>query len=263
MTPEEFVKQVYYAQEKVVLDFWPCDDKYKEVLYEANLVLQELQNAEDWTWLRERLILGDAHHHRNEIPEFELPDWVYKVSTLNHDTLKLHRIGRHGDPVIWDYIEVPITSAGSNGWRSLKQFDRRSRVGMPDGQLKAVVVGRTVTFNRPLLPHESHRRVAVLDVQRRLQPLHICSDECPLEDASDPRTCKLIEPSILDEIPDPNYVVMQTAARHAAGSPPAQYRIQDLQDAAQKILSAMRQNDASTTDPEYIEWEKPGYLSIV
>ena len=58
LTTYDFVQQVYYAQEKVILDFWPDDDKFKEVLFEANLILQELQNSEDWTWLREQLVLG-------------------------------------------------------------------------------------------------------------------------------------------------------------------------------------------------------------
>ena len=44
--PYDFVQQVYYAQEKVILDFWPDDDKYKEVLFEANLILQELHTWE-------------------------------------------------------------------------------------------------------------------------------------------------------------------------------------------------------------------------
>ena len=47
LTTYDFVQQVYYAQEKTILDFWPEDDKFREVLMEANLVLQELQNSED------------------------------------------------------------------------------------------------------------------------------------------------------------------------------------------------------------------------
>ena len=53
LTPYEFVQQVFYVQEKVLLDFHPDDDVYKEVLTEANLVLQELQKEEDWLWLRD------------------------------------------------------------------------------------------------------------------------------------------------------------------------------------------------------------------
>ena len=45
LTPYEFVQQVYYAQEKVILDFRPDDDKYKEVL-------KLLKNAEAMTSLQ-------------------------------------------------------------------------------------------------------------------------------------------------------------------------------------------------------------------
>jgi hypothetical protein len=67
----------------------------------------------------------------------------------------------------------------------------------------------------------------------------------------------------LIEIPDPNYVIMATAARHAEGSPPALGRVAGLQDAAQRILSAMRQNDSVATDADYQDWEVPGYLEVI
>ena len=310
MTPYEFVKQVYYAQEKVLLDFHPDDDKYKEVLYEANLVLQELQSAEDWTWLRDRIVLGSCHHHRGEIPEFELPDWVYKESTSFHDTLKLyapmphhhhhhHHGHRHGighpytgAPMdIWchrhgphcdcgtelnpaNYIEAPFVGAGDNGHRRRSQLNLLGVYDARDARLHAVRIGNIITFDRMLLPPEEHR-IAVIDVQRRIEPLHICTDFCkginpdkPIDYDLDKHghwknPCREIEERVFEEIPDPNYVVMMTAARHAEGSPPAQYRVQGLQDTAAKILSTMRQNDASYTESDYMDYDPIGFVEIV
>lgn len=285
LRPYDFVQQVYYAQEKVLLDFWPDDDKYKEVLFEANLVLQELQNAEDWSWLREQLVLGPCHSLPNRIPEFELPDWVYKPSTQNHDCLRLHPvINPHVYPghlrmcggVGYDerrFIEVPFASTGDNRYRKESHVDRYDQVHMPDMRLRAVKVGDTVTFNRVLLPHEE-RSVATLDVQRRIRLFHICDHRCkgvnPDEaisyefgaDGEWVNPCSKIERRMLTEIPDPNYVVMATAARHAEGSPPALARVAGLQDAAQKIMSAMRANDAAATDADYQDWDYCGHIDV-
>lgn len=289
ITPREFVKQVYYAQEKVLLEFWPTDDKYKEVLYEANLVLQELQNAEDWTWLREQIVLGPCRSHPGSIPEFDLPDWVYKPSTLRHDGVKLYRPmhhhhhcwecgGCHERDLCFDQrsvINVPIASAGDNSYVKERLVTEYGQIHMRDWGLRAVVEGNTVTFNRPPLFPESHR-IAVMDVQRRMRPAHICTEACKVgknpkepisyeldENGMWENPCRHIERALFTEVPDPNYMVMQTAARHAEGSPPAQARIQGLQDSAQRILSAMRQNDAAATDPDYMDWEIPGYFEVV
>lgn len=286
LRPYDFVQQVYYAQEKVLLDFWPDDDKYKEVLVEANLVLQELQNAEDWTWLREQLVLGSCHHFPNEIPEFELPDWVYKPSTLNHDALRLHPIinpwdycghpCRHGEYVYDNahFIEVPIASTGDTRHHKVSHVDRLDQVHMLDPKLRAIKVGNVITFNRPLMPHEE-RTVAVMDVQRRIELFHICDQRCkgidPTKEISYEldtngeweNPCSKIEKRMLTEIPDPNYVVMATAARHAEGSPPALARVAGLQDAAQKIMSAMRQNDTAATDADYQDWDYCGHIEVI
>lgn len=283
MTPYDFVQQVYYAQEKVILDFWPDDDKYKEVLFEANLILQELQNAEDWTWLRDMLVLGPCFAPHNKIVEFDLPEWVYKISTLQHDCVRLHPIHpwcHHHGPFNkdeWDmkhYIEVPIASTGDNSYRKELHYDNWSRVHEPDMRLRAIRVGNTITFNRPLFPFEQ-RCIATIDVQRRLKPLHICDETCKGVNPDEPisyerdeqghwiNPCSKIEHRIFTEIPDPNYMVMATAARHAEGSPPALARVAGLQDAAMKIMSAMRQNDASATDADYQDWEKPGYIEVL
>lgn len=287
--PYDFVQQVYYAQEKVILDFWPSDDKYKEVLFEANLVLQELQSQEDWNWLRERLILGDTHHRPNEIPEYKLPDWVYKHSTLNDDSIKLYKqmpphhrcheycnCGEHNG-MKFDmrrFIEVPFASTGDNQHRKEKLVDHNGVIHTWDARLRAIRIGDIITFNRILFPAEEHC-VAVMDVQRQIKQFHICNDFCRGVDPEKPicyqldehghfkNPCAQIEPVMLTEIPDPNYVVLATAARHAEGSPPAAVRVQSLNDQAQRILSAMRQNDAAATDADYAEWEAPGYIQIV
>lgn len=285
LRPYDFVQQVYYAQEKVLLDFWPDDDKYKEVLFEANLVLQELQNAEDWTWLREQLVLGPCHSLPNRIPEFELPDWVYKPSTQNHDCLRLHPIinplthpghachcGGHDYDERW-FTKVPFASAGDNRYQKDYHVDRYDQVHVPDMHLRAVKMGNVITFNRLLTPHEE-RSIATVDVQRRIELFHICDHKCKGMDPDEPisyefddegnweNPCSKIEHRMLTEIPDPNYVVMATAARHAEGSPPALARVAGLQDAAQKIMSAMRSNDASATDADYQDWDTPGFISV-
>ena len=82
LTPYEFVQQVFYVQEKVLLDFHPDDDVYKEVLTEANLVLQELQKEEDWLWLRDTVNLGFVM----EMPPFTTkPPKDFHWCRLHHD----------------------------------------------------------------------------------------------------------------------------------------------------------------------------------
>lgn len=261
MTPYEFVQNVYYQQEKVVLDFHPDDDKYKEVLMEANFVLQELQTSEDWTWLRSRLILGPTHHiHGQQIPEFQLPEWVYKPATMFDDCVKLCHTHHHDSIDERDAIVVPWVSPGSIHRRHQGDLNKH---GMPTPEVRelgAVNFGNIVTFNRPLTPYESHHRVAVTDVIQRLPQFHICDDNCPRDENGN---CTLIEPRVLYMIPDPMYVVMRTAALHAAGSPPAQGRIADLTDNAQKLLSAMRSNDAAATAPDIVQHETPGWISVI
>ena len=272
MTPYDFVQQVFYMQEKTLLDFHPDDDKYKEVLVEANLVLQELQNSEDWTWCRERIVLGstdDLGHGGGRIPEYLLPDKVYKPSTLHDDTVRLYarhrcRHGRGcsccGDCIDeWDYIPVPYISIGSVAKTHVAAFDSIGRVNVPDRSLGAVVIGGVLTFNRPLLAREKGR-MAVADFQIRLPQLHVCNDSCPRDENG---KCKLIEDRVFQMIPDPNYMVVRTAALHAEGSPPAQGMIAGLTDQAQKLLSAMRANDTSATEPDYIDWAEFGYVPVL
>lgn len=288
MKPYDFVQQVYYMQEKTILDFVPSDDKYREVLFEANLVLQELQNVEDWTWLREKLILGPCHHFPGSIPEFTLPPWVYKISTLNHDGIQLMKpmALRHEayDSLsrfipysgMWldqkTYIDVPFASIGDNRYRKDTLMTGYGAIHQDEHELRAIRIGDTITFNRELTHHEQ-QYVATVDVQRRIPLIHVCDETCITEnnepydyditaDHGYENPCSKIEDRILTDIPDPNYVVMATAARHAEGSPPALARIAGLQDAAQRILSAMRSNDAAATDADYQDWDVPGYVSV-
>ena len=282
MTPAEFVQQVYYMQEKTLLEFWPTDDKYREVMVEANLVLQELEALEDWTWLRETINLGYCEGNTSEILKFELPDDVYKLSTLNHDFLRLYPIAYHDIQTTTElvpyeevthtvdngyvldehhYIPVPLASAGDQRWNREQQVNWLAMNHVHDWQLRAVVHGHTIMFNRPLTNVEANM-VLVADVQKRIKRFHVCDYRtCEI----DPNThiCSNADSVYLTEIPDPNYVVMATAARHAEGSPPALARVAGIQDAAQRILSQMRSNDASATDSDYIEWDTPGYIEVI
>lgn len=94
MHPYDFVKQVLFVQEKTLLDFWPNDDKYKEVLMDANHMLQELQMLEDWRWLRKEHIFGMVHPKTNPTERIALKfdtDEFYKPSSLYGDGLRLYR----------------------------------------------------------------------------------------------------------------------------------------------------------------------------
>lgn len=462
LTPYDFVQQVFYMQEKVLLDFHPTDDKYKEVLMEANLVLQELQKEEDWLWLRETRNLGfvttppvfghrdkDLHFGRRQHDfSYKMPDDVYKPSTLYGDCVRLCRwrvrheamdefatfaiahkehwdkvfegnviepdntfiyygavtdspvdvtgfeyggtfpfslgdlryqhlpkyikrgkwyLDRDGymfagdmetfsedpdnvfdtetpyciymcepadieipkredlihkiDPMfiepaphnfyeifhlcchhrypypmglnvlwdtsrpeIWDFIEVfendhirvPYVSGGQMHHHNVQQTGRVLNVEQREPQLGAVVAGNKLTFTRPLLPWEMDR-VIIMDVQKRIEQFHICDDNCTSKLTQlGGRKVKVSWPNnpcvdmmaqtdakMLTEIPDPNYVVTRTAALHAEGSPSAQGRLAGLQDQSQKLLSAMRTNNADATAPDYLDWHPVHWVNIV
>lgn len=257
LTPYELVQQVYYQQEKVVLDFHPDDDKYKEVLFEANESIQELQNVEDWSWLRERLELGPVFDGRHRIPEFELPEWVYKPCTVFGDSLKLTI--KSPIPGGSRSIAVPWASDGTMAARENYDVDAIGNVQVHHTPLRAYYYGNTVTFNRPLTKHEAYHRIAECDVIRRIPLLHICTPDCPRD--ADGR-CRLIEDRVLTEVPDPNYIVMLTASRHASGSPAAAQRMTELNDAATRILSAMRSNDVAHTVPDQVPHDNLHWVGV-
>ncbi len=274
----DFVQQVYYAQEKVVLDFLPYDDKYKEILLEGNLVAKDFQKDEDWSFFRERLILGDTDDRGDGwIPEYRLPEWVYKPSTLHDDSVRLYKRARHK-------CKGPRSCHGCNSGNCIEEYDfvvapwsskgvqrhHRNMVGqwpyngVPDHTLKAINLGLDVTFNRLLLPYECNR-IAVTDVQRRIELFELCpytsKAKCE-EEVSDCRSCKYATRIMYTDIPDPNYFIIKTAAKHGEGSPPAQGRIVGLNDDAQKILSAMRENDAAATCSDSVEWAPLNFIRI-
>ena len=233
---------------------------------EANLVLQDLQKEEDWSWLRERKVLGPCRGGLYP-PEFKLDPSVYKPCTKYGDSLRLHRVFPNGEIIERDYIEVPYASDGMLNHIRQKEYDPILLTNTRDTHLRAIVVGDTITFSRPLRPWESDR-VAVIDVQRRMKPLHICNENCTTIDGETPdydnnKPCKEIEHKIFTEIPDPNYMVIRTAQMHAEGSPSAQGRIASLSDQSNKILSSMRQNDAMLTYPDTIEYTYPHYWNII
>ena len=303
ITPPEFVRQVYYAQEKVVLDFWPTDDKYKEVLTEENFVLQELQKEEDWLWLRSQSILGTTEKDMRYMP---VPLDFYKQSTLYDDGLRLYahkhtcsqsdcpNYGLHDGDANFDwgdckyhcfdrapFIYVPWTPMGWQNDFAPRQMSYVTRPNVQDITLGASVVndgnGQKLVFSRPLLYPEINK-VAVLQYQRLITPFHICNDECKGVDQSAPisyepgagfNPCNQIADAqknyikVLTEVPDPFYVIVRTAQYHAEGSPPAQGRIAGLQDQAQKMLSAMRENNAAATIPDTVKTWNPGFWQVI
>lgn len=283
LTIDDLVQQVYYTQEKVILDFEYWNDKYREVVMEANLVLQELQKEEDWLWLRERLVLGpmDSFGKPGEIPEFQLPGWVYKPATLHRDCVRLHRVDGCGDLKESGYIEVPWAPMGDAVSRQTSLYSNRGETLVPNRKLRAVNVGGTVTFTRVPYPNERHKRVAVTDVQRRIDlvPMPPRADVLRQTEkdaeSEDRKVAKAAKQQIAEwerdfqtkrwftEVPDPNYLVFRIAALHCVGSPVAQMRAQDLTDSAQKLLSAMREANAAATYPDEIEWSEFGFLEAV
>ena len=267
MTLDEFVQQVYYAQEKVLLDFEFTDDKYREVIMELRLVLQELQKEEDWLWLRERLILGtcDDFGKPGSIPEFRLPDWVYKPSGLHDDGIRMCRPDECGNPTN-DFYTIPFSSMGEMNGGRRRWYGEHGQTNYNDNRLCAAVIGRIVTFNRVLSSDERHR-IAVMDVQREIEMPDIPPRADEFEKMDADKQAKISAQYKLDkwfdEIPDPNYLVMRVAALHCVGSPVAQMRMQDLTDNAQKLLSAMREANAMATQPDHIGWDIPGWYEVV
>lgn len=255
LTPQDFVRQVYLEQTGVRLDFHPKDDKYKEVIEQANMHLHELQQAQDWSWLKNRVILGITHGGP-EIPEWELPrEDIYKVSTQRSDCIKLHRKFSNGALDETGYTIVPWESVSSSHRRGRELYDDNMQIFMPRRELTATFIGNTITFNRPLRGREVGK-VATTDVVMRLKPLHICDDSCSDD-------CDLIEKEAFELLPDPGYMVLKIAAIRAEADPTiSPQRMSTLADRANKMLSAMRENDTSATMPEFAESPDFGYIEV-
>lgn len=262
MTIAEFVQQVYYAIYKVRLDvryanelteaFHADTDKFKEVVFEANFVLQELQKEQDWNWLRDRLNLGNTRATEHGcIQELELPDWVYKPCTGFNDAVRLHNPKNAAV-----FMEVPFTSPRSGSTHVTAMHDEYARIDTPDNRVYAFQVGNTLTFTRPWNRGEVGKLVET-DVIRRIEPLHICDENCA-------QPCPLsYEAKVFTEIPDPYYMIARTAAKRAEGDPSALDRVQSLADDATKMLSAMRENDSSKTVPDTYRTSSIGFVRVL
>lgn len=282
LTPREFVKQVYYNQEGILEDFWPTDDKYKEVLVEANLQLAKLQQMEDWSWLRGTEVLGPCWGGC-EIPEFELPPHIYKVAQGHKDAVRLYPVRCHSHTCGKDHCggcgqlqQAMLRPAIQAHWMSQSSVNNYTEsmqgfvyAQVPDRTLKATYTAQgIVTFNRPLNEYEQHC-VAVTDVIYRMKPLHICDETCPNYGDTDnldletPTPCPKIEERIFEQIPDPMYMIYATAAAHGIFSPPAQLAVQKLDNEVKTILSAMRANDGMKTTPDIMKRSYQRFSTVV
>ena len=258
LTIADFVQQVLYAMYKVRLDvdesvegsFHSKSNKFKEIVMEANFVLQEFQKEQDWNFLRDRWEIGIAHNPHRNIQEFELPEDVYKVCTGYNDAVRLH------SPVNpQPLLQIPFVSPRSGNKTNIEMFNEFGQLNTWNREISAFVVGDTITFTRQWNPFEIGLLVET-DVIRRIEPLHICDDSC-LDHC----------PMAYDEVqfrwmPDPYYFVVRTAAKRAEGDPSITERVQSLTDEGAKLLSAIRENDSAHTTEDVYETSELGYIGI-
>jgi hypothetical protein len=258
LTIADLVQQVLYAVYKVRLDvddsvegsFHSKSDKFKEVVMEANFVLQEFQKEQDWNFLRERWEMGHAHnpHIHGAIQEIKIPNEVYKVCTGYGDAVRLHRGPRT--------IQIPFEEARTGNRRYKEMFNEWGEMNVDDMAQRALVVGDILTFNRPWLPGEQHSRLET-DVIRYIEPFHICDSSCP-------NNCpKAYQELQLTWLPDPYYIIVRTAAKRAEADPSVAERVQSLTDEGSKLLSAIRENDSAHTTTDTYETCSLGYVSIL
>jgi hypothetical protein len=258
ITIADFVQQVLYAVYKVRLDvdaslensFHSKSDKFKEVVMEANFVLQEFQKEQDWNFLRERWEMGPAiNPPRRGIQEIGIPDEVYKLCTGYGDAVRLHR--RHGL-----MTQIPIEEARTGNRRHVEMFDEWGEMNVDKGQQRAFYVGNVLTFNRRWTPWEEGCPLET-DVIRYIEPLHICDDSCP-DDC--PHAYEDVQ---FKWMPDPYYFVVRTAAKRAEADPSVTERVQSLTDEGSKLLSAIRENDSAHTLPDTYDTCELGYVSVL
>lgn len=259
LTIAEFVQQVLYAVYKVRLDvdaslegsFHSKSDKFKEVVMEANFVLQEFQKEQDWQFLRDRWEMGYARNPKNGIQEFVLPDDVYKVCTGYNDAVRMHY---RGNPVA--SMQILFEEARSGNRRTIDMFDEYGQLNVDKGTQKAFTVGEVVTFNRPWYSYELGYLLET-DVIRYIEPLHICDDSCPDD-------CPLAYEDVQFKwMPDPYYFVVRTAAKRAEADPSCTERVQSLADEGSKLLSAIRENDSAHTTTDTYDTCALGYISVL
>lgn len=257
LTIAELVQQVLYAIYKVRLDvdvslegaFHSKTDKFKEIVMEANFVLQEFQKEQDWNFLRTRWEMGLAENLFHGIQEIDLPDEAYKVCTGYGDAVRLHMIGGH-------VSQIPFEEPRTGNRRTVEMFNEWGEMNMDAMGQRAMVVGNVLTFNRPWFPHETHGRLET-DVIRYIEPLHVCTSSCA-------NGCsKAYTERQLTWLPDPYYIVVRTAAKRAEGDPSVAERVQSLTDEASKLLSAMRENDSAHTTTDTYETCSLGYVPVL
>jgi hypothetical protein len=260
MTIAELVQKVFYAVYKVRLDvdvaadqsYHAGTDKFKEVVMEANMVLDEIQGQQDWNWLRDRLVLGTAEAlDDGRIVEFQLDDDVFKVCTGFNDAVRLHH---PTNPNL--FFEVPFTSARNGTVNNVAMFDGRGRLNQPDNRLMAFMVGDHLTFTRPFTQDELGWIIET-DIIKMMDQLHICDSTCtqPCHHA--------YEDKVFTQVPTPYYIVVRTAAKRAEGDPSASDRLLSLGDEAMKLLSIMRSADSAKTVPDTYTTSELGYTRIL
>lgn len=263
LTIADLVQQVLYAIYKVRLDveagdgdttgvtFHSKSDKFKEVVMEANFVLQEFQKEQDWNFLRDRWNIGDAvNPPYHGIQEFQIPEEVYKLCTGYGDGIRLHHWGGRR------IEQIPIEEARTGNRRYKEMFDEWGEMNVDTMGQRAFVVGDTLTFNRRWLSGEMGGHLET-DVIRYIEPLHICDSTCPDH-------CPLAyDDKVLTWMPDPYYIVVRTAARRAEGDPSVTERVQSLTDEGSKLLSAIRENDSAHTTTDTYETATLGYVSVL
>lgn len=259
LTIADFVQQVLYCMYKVRLDvdaskdgaYHSKSDKFKEIVMEGNLVLQEFQKEEDWNFLRDRWEMGLSENHHG-IQEFELPHDVYKVCTGYNDAVRLHRSNLFGHPV----MQIPFDEARSGNKQVIDMFDEYGALNVDKNKQRAFMVGDTLTFYRPWYPGECHCLLET-DVIRYIDPMHICDDSC--ED-----NCpKAYEHHLFSWMPDPYYFIVRTAAKRAVADPSCTEIAQSLTDEATKFLSAVRENNSAHTNTDTYETSALGYISVL
>ena len=258
LTIADLVQQVFYAIYKVRLDvdaskensYHSKSDKFKEIVMEANFMLQEFQKEQDWNFLRERWEIGITQNFPpHTIQEFQLPEDVYKVCTGYNDAVRLHFSK-------FAMMQIPYDSPRSGNHEAIDMFDEIGRLNIDKDLQRAFVVGDTLTFYRPWKPHEIGCFLET-DVIRYIEPLHICDSTCP-------NNC----PKAYDEIlfkwmPDPYYFIVRTAARRALADPSCAEIAQSLADEASKFLSGVRENDSAHTHLDTYETSTLGYISVL
>lgn len=257
LTIANLVQQVLYAMYKVRLDvdaskegaYHSKSDKFKEIVMEANFMLQEFQKEQDWNFLRERWDIGFARNPHHAIQEFQIPEGIYKLCTGYNDAVRMHYAPGH-------VLQIPYDSPRSGNHAAYDMYDEYGFLNVDKNLQRAFVVGDTLTFYRRWYPGEMGSFLET-DVIRYIEPLHICDDDCP-------DNCpKAYEDVHFKWMPDPYYFVVRTAARRATADPSLTEMVQTLTDEASKFLSAVRENDSAHTNLDTYETNTLGYISVL